>query len=626
MKLLRGLASAAALLLWAQATHAANACTLSKRAEMPVTMNSMRPMLHATINGTDAPFFVDSGAFYSMMPPAAADQFRLPRYMAPFGMIIQGVGGMAANVSVTKVHSFGIFGVTFSDVEFLVAGNDFGQAKGLIGQNILRLAGDVEYDLGNGVVRLMTAHDCGKANLAYWATGQPVSVLDIDIVSRESPHTRGIAYLNGQKISVMFDTGAALSLLSLGAAKRAGITPSSPNVVSGGFASGVGTRVTQSWIARFDSFKIGDEEIRHARLRFSELDIRGTDMLLGPDFFLSHRIYVSNSQHKLYFTYNGGPVFDLTASRGGGAADEKQNPTPPAGAGAGDTSSTDAAGGTSATQPDANPQPPASAAGDSRDDRPADASGFSRRGAAFAARRDYTHAIADFTRACELAPTEASYFYQRAVAYSDNGQPEPAVADLDEALKLQPNYLPALLARAELHLRKHERAEATPDIDAATRVAGRGDAVQLQLGHMYMRADLPARADERYSAWIAAHSRADINMPHALAARCRARALSATIPSGALGDCDDALRRLPQDGATLTARGLVRLRQGDYDKALADLDRAVQINPRDSFALYGRGVAKLRKGRTSDAQADLEQAKTQYPKVAEALSTIGITP
>ena len=30
-------------------------------------------------------------------------------------------------------------------------------------------------------------------------------------------------------------------------------------------------------------------------------------MLLGADFFLSHRIYVANSRDKLYFTYNGGP-------------------------------------------------------------------------------------------------------------------------------------------------------------------------------------------------------------------------------------------------------------------------------------------------------------------------------
>ncbi len=34
-------------------------------------------------------------------------------------------------------------------------------------------------------------------------------------------------------------------------------------------------------------------------------------MILGADFFLSHHILVASSQRKLYFTYNGGPVFDL---------------------------------------------------------------------------------------------------------------------------------------------------------------------------------------------------------------------------------------------------------------------------------------------------------------------------
>jgi len=38
-------------------------------------------------------------------------------------------------------------------------------------------------------------------------------------------------------------------------------------------------------------------------------------MLIGADFFLSHRVYVASSQNRLYFTYNGGPVFDLSPAR-----------------------------------------------------------------------------------------------------------------------------------------------------------------------------------------------------------------------------------------------------------------------------------------------------------------------
>jgi hypothetical protein len=64
-------------------------------------------------------------------------------------------------------------------------------------------------------------------------------------------------------------------------------------------------------LAPFSSFKVGDEEIRNPRLRVGDTR-EGTDMLLGADFFLSHRIFVSNEQRKVYFTYNGGPVFSAS--------------------------------------------------------------------------------------------------------------------------------------------------------------------------------------------------------------------------------------------------------------------------------------------------------------------------
>lgn len=32
-------------------------------------------------------------------------------------------------------------------------------------------------------------------------------------------------------------------------------------------------------------------------------------MLLGVDFLRAHRVLVAHSQHRIYFTYGGGPVF-----------------------------------------------------------------------------------------------------------------------------------------------------------------------------------------------------------------------------------------------------------------------------------------------------------------------------
>jgi predicted aspartyl protease len=283
-------------------------------AELPVTMAGLRPVIKAQINGIDANFIVDSGAFYGLLSQAGAARYKLRLAPVPINLIVSGVGGGAADVSLTTVKVFTLAGFPLKNIEFLVAAREFGGgAVGLLGQNILRV-GDVEYDLAKGMIRLMRAEDCKGKLLAYWVgEGQSYSVMDIGGSTLQIPQTIGTAYLNGAKLSVAFDTGAPASLLSLKAARRAGVTPQSSGVTEAGFAHGIGRNMTRTWVAPFASFKIGDEEIRHTRLRIGDI-ATDIDMLIGADFFLSHHLYVASSQHKLYFTYNGGPVFDLSAS------------------------------------------------------------------------------------------------------------------------------------------------------------------------------------------------------------------------------------------------------------------------------------------------------------------------
>ena len=185
------------------------------------------------------------------------------------------------------------------------------------GANVFRL-GDTEYDLANGAIRILRPKgDCKKAALAYWAysQGKPYSVIDIDFATAVHPHTESIAYVNGTiPVRVMFDTGAPTSALTLQAAKRAGVTPDSPGVTPGGPSYGIGRRVGQSWagaLRQLQNWRRGgqEHEAAHRRRR-----ARSVDMLVGADFFLSHRVYVATSQRRLYFTYNGGPVFNLTSA------------------------------------------------------------------------------------------------------------------------------------------------------------------------------------------------------------------------------------------------------------------------------------------------------------------------
>jgi len=570
------------------------ACNLGKMAELSVTMAASKPLVTAQINGTDARFIADSGAFYSMIAPASAAEFKLSLSPAPFGLSVGGIGGHA-DISVTTVKVFTLAGYPMRDVQFLVGGSEPGAGSaGVIGQNILHV-GDVEYDLANGVIRLMHPHDCSHSMLAYWAsTTQPYSVMEIQSSTTLSPGTIGTAYVNGAKVRVLFDTGATTSILALRAAEHAGVEPGAAGVVDAGSSYGIGRGAVKTWIAPVASFKIGDEEIRNTQLRIGDIRLDNADMLIGADFFLSHRIYVATSQRKLYFTYNGGPVFNLAA------ANAASNP-----------------------QSTETPQSAAPA------DEPTDAAAYSRRGAAFAARRDFANAIADLSRACELAPDQPEYFYQRGIVHAQNKQPSLAMADFDQAIKLQPDDVPALVGRAELRLMSRDNAAAALDLDASDRFAPKQADIRLLLANDYARADMLAPAIAQYGLWIEAHGE-DARLASALNGRCWSRALAAQDLPEALADCNAALKRVPKsslDSArVLASRGLVRLRLGDFEKSAADFAAALSLRSNDAWCLYGRGLDELRQGKTAAGWADMAAATAVSPRIADEFKKRGIAP
>jgi Flp pilus assembly protein TadD len=71
---------------------------------------------------------------------------------------------------------------------------------------------------------------------------------------------------------------------------------------------------------------------------------------------------------------------------------------------------------------------------------------------------------------------------------------------------------------------------------------------------------------------------------------------------------------------------MVRVRQGDYDKAIADFNDALKLQSRNALALYGRGVAESRKNASGAAQADIAAARAIEPKLPEHLQRVGIAP
>ena len=105
-------------------------------AELPITIApGNRALLSTKINGEDARFILDSGAFFSMMPMAAASQYHLPLNWAPMGFRIVGIGG-DARVQIGIIREFQVGEIKFHNFEFFIGGSDIqSNSVGLIGQN-----------------------------------------------------------------------------------------------------------------------------------------------------------------------------------------------------------------------------------------------------------------------------------------------------------------------------------------------------------------------------------------------------------------------------------------------------------------------------------------------------------
>jgi tetratricopeptide (TPR) repeat protein/predicted aspartyl protease len=585
-KLLRtGLLTAAC---WGLGTGlAAAACKMQAVLVMPITMSGPQPLVTVKLDGTEVHLLMDTGSFFSFVSPEAAKRAGLNVGLAPDNLRVQGTGG-SARPDEARVKDFTIGSQTLHHVDLLVYGDRLsnGGVDGILGQNFLRLA-DIEIDLANGVARLIRATDCEHANLAYWAGSSPVSDLDILSTETNAPHVIGDAAVDGTHIRVMFDSGASTSILSLHAAQEAGITPQSAGVVPGGLRYGVGSATRDSWIAPFKSFKLASEETRNTHLRIGDIGLmpRDVDMLLGADFFLSHHVLISYGQRKVFFTYNGGPVFDLSvrAAVAGPPADSSA--------------------------------PAASATGNAGD--------LDRRGEASVARGDLPGAISEFGLAIAAEPTNPLYYLHRAQALLRSGNPAAAVSDLDQALRLQPGLTDALMLRASIRIRTNNLDGARADFAAAEASAPGRLELPLQEAAIYTATARYPMALEVLDHWIDAHPQ-DERRADALGERCLVRGMMGKDLDAALADCNTARRNASGNSQILYNRGIVQLRRREFAKAISDFNDVIELQPRLARAIYARGLARIAKGDKSAGEADLQSALAMDPQVARLFRDVDL--
>ncbi len=178
---------------------------------------------------------------------------------------------------------------------------------------------------------------------------------------------------------------------------------------------------------------------------------------------------------------------------------------------------------------------------------------------AYAAKRDYDRAIADYDKAIELDPANALAYNNRGRAYADKGDHDRAIADYDKAIQLDPKFAQRLQRRGNAYFAKGDYDRAIADYDEAIKL------------------------DPKYA--FAYHNRA-------LAYR----------EQGRLRPRHRRLRRGDQARSEIhlgvQQPRLRLLRQGDYDRAIADYDEAIKLNPKFALAYNNRGNALFGYGRS----------------------------
>lgn len=561
-------------------------CQVKQQGTLRVDMFGEQPTTLMRVNGLSTRFIVDTGAFFSTISDAKASELGLKLEPLPSDFRISGVGG-SATVHQTHVQRFGILDTTIFNVGFLVGGSDEG--LGLLGANVLDMS-NLEIDLAQGKMTLFEVNGCANEPLAYWAKDGIYNIASIEPAHEYDRRTFIQVNIHGKTLRALLDSGASATVLTRDAAKKAGIDLNVANIKAPtSLSTGVGAKAIRSSIVNVDSFSVGTETIQHSQMMMIDGKLGDNiDMLLGVDFLLAHRIFISNSTNKAYFSYNGGRMFTYAAA-----------PSDNSNAGV-DSNSND------------------------KSEKLKTAGDYFLRAQAHSSRGELDAALSDFNEAIRIVPYRATYYFDRAKLYGVKNQPDAQLSDLNKAIELDPKYSSALMARAEFRFVRKDYAGARLDLTAIGEGVAPGSTLQRDMATFYLRLDQPETALPMLDSWISLHGN-DVKLGETLGERCWARALSNKMLDDALKDCKKAIELVGEKPLSLNGLGLVELRLGHYSQSVRHFERQVTLEPQSAWARHCLGLAQLRLADKDAGNASLSTARAIDPQVGARAVRFGIT-
>lgn len=577
---LRSIAGSVLAALTVMSTPAWAADCKMQPTTLPVLVVQNRVVAVLKINGLDVPMMVGSSAQYSVLSPKIAAALKLPLTMMPFGQHLSG-NGENLESQTTVVDRLTLGGLELRNVNFVVTDVRPGlELQGVIGRDILA-AGDTEYDLARGVVRLVfPLGDCKKVSLAYWAGDAPV--IEVPMAPLRDDRDTMIRLpvsINDTPAVAMLSTGSQTSTLSRSTARKAGIPESRLQVTEPAGRS-------RQWLTDVDSFQLGGERITHQRL---EVEDAGRDgdygMSLGVDYMLAHRIYVSYLQRKVYATWNGGDVFAAREGASENRFDARFAAPPPA--------------------------------------RQEDVLALASRAALDYELRRYPAALEGMNRAIALKSDVANQFLTRARIHAALGDAQAALDDADEALRLDPQLDDAIMEQARAHTRLNRRDDALAALAQLDARLSRDADQRFRMAVIYRGLDRVPEAHRQWELWMDTHRR-DVNYGNAYNDRCFMRTVRNLELAIAVQDCERAVAIDATSSNFQDSLAWTRLLMGDLPRARAAFDAALRLKPGFAWALYGRSLVWKQQGDAERARQDLEAARESDANIDQQVRESGL--
>lgn len=550
-------------------------------ASIPFVLKNGHAQSTLKLNGQNADFIVDTGAFWSTVTAADAQRLKLTRVPTPPGFLYTvGIGGETPSY-IFRADTVEFLGVALKNIEFITAGTDFG--AGLLGQNVLFVVDDLDLDVSNGLLRLVKAKNCSGQPLAYWAFANG-HYEEAHLLHEEGRYHRPRVEvtLNGKHLVALLDTGAAQTVVARPAAKRAGIDVGDDSVTALGAAYGVGNQSVAAWKAPVKELKIGTETIQNTYVTVINQSLVDVDMLLGLDFIAAHHLLISYSQQKVYMTYNGGRVYSQA-------------------------------------------EPPKSIQeAQQQSDEPAldSASAYFKRAQGHEQKGEYAYALKDYDKAVSGDGDNVDYRIAQARFLYRHVQGKITLNALNALLEKSPDSIDALIMRMNMSRRYGEAEQVKIDRARLLSLVQPGTLESFTVATSLISEGLFSDALPLLDAWLGAHAE-DVRRPDALRMRCLARAMLDVDLDGAAKDCRQYAKIFPKSDTGHQAMGFLHYRQGQFNDALKDFEFALANNDKLGYAHLGLAATLLKLNRPEDAQKALEvglkHAKAYYP----VLQTLG---